>query len=81
MVDGGGDRLCVCGPLNCALGLSGVGSRGMTVKEFGLSTLGWIAELTGSVELLFFWDRAVLCLSLPLQPSARQKVRLRSLLY
>lgn len=49
---------------NCALGLSGVGSRGVTVKEFGFSTLGWITEFSGSVELLFFWDRVVLCLSL-----------------
>lgn len=49
---------------SCALGLSGVGSRGVTVKEFGLSTLGWITELTGSVELLFCWDKAVLCFSL-----------------
>lgn len=46
---------------NCALGLSGVGSLGITVKEFGFSTLGWI---TVSSELLFCWDRAVLCFSL-----------------
>lgn len=46
---------------NCALGLSGVGSLGITGKEFGFSTLGWI---TVSSELLFCWDRAVFCFSL-----------------
>lgn len=56
---------------NCALGLSGVGSRGVTVKEFGFSTLGWITELLGSVELLFCWDRAALCLSLSFAANSR----------
>lgn len=58
---------------NCALGLSGVEFRGMTVKEFGFSSLGWITELTGSVELLFCWDRAVLCLSLSFAAISKAK--------
>lgn len=43
------------------------------MKEFGFSTLGWITEVTGSAELLFRWDRTVLCLSLSFAAISKAK--------